>query len=160
MDVRNSRSPLGCAAVLIGVAGLAYACGPDRFRGASSCAPPALEFHVGFSTRQTGGCAGVYGYLGLVKLKTGRVLTAEVPGSRPAGPLPESSAPAVVSVVSRSSNGHTEKLKAVAEGAADLIVRTPICHEEDFVTTPSPRFVGSKAVSGPCRVLRIEVTGG
>jgi hypothetical protein len=97
----------------------------------------------------------MYRYLGLVKLDVGDAITDEIPQRRPRGALPESS----VSVVSRSSNGRRETLKAVAKGTADLIVRTPVCQPRYFVTTPSPQVDASKAASGPCRIMQVEVTG-
>jgi hypothetical protein len=101
----------------------------------------------------------MYGYLGLVKLKVGDIIAAKIPRSRPSGALPESSAPEVVSAVSRSSNGREEKLKATAKGTASLVVQTPLCRPENFLATPSPQVVGSKVASGPCRIMQVEVSG-
>jgi hypothetical protein len=88
------------------------------------------------------------------------VIKAETPRPHRPGVLPESSAPAVVSMVARFSHERAERLQAVAQGTADLIVCTPLCPPQNFVTTPSPRVGGSKAVSGPCRIMRVEVAGG
>jgi hypothetical protein len=158
MDLRILRSPASVLAVLMSLASTVCACGPSRFQGASTCAPPRLTVRVGSSAHEAGSCAGMYRYLGLVKLEVGDAITAEIPQPRPPGALPESSAPGVVAVVSRASNGRKETLKAVGKGTAVLIVRTPVCQPRYFVTTPSPQVVGSKAASGPCRIMQVEVT--
>jgi hypothetical protein len=154
MNVRTLRLSAGLATALMLMASVS-ACA-----GASSCAPSMLTIRIGFSSRESGSCAGVYGYLGVTRMKVGGSLTADIPRSRELGALrlPESSDPAVVSVISRSANGHHEKLRAIAKGTATLIIRTPLCPPEHFVATPSPRFVGSQAVAGPCRILRIVVS--
>src|SRR3954471_2371098 len=157
MQVTVSRWRMAPVALLV-LAATACGCGHGRV-GGSSCAPPTLEIKVGSSTQEAVGCAGVYLYLGLVKVRVGDVIKAQTPRSHRPGVLPESSAPAVVSMGARSSHGRAERLQAVAKGTADLIVRTPLCPPQNFVTTPSPRVVGTKAVSGPCRIMRVEVAG-
>lgn len=150
-------SPTCTAAIVLLFGGLACACRTGG--GGYSCAPPMMTIRIGSSSREAGSCPGMYRYLGTAQVKTGDTITVDIPRSRhlsiPA--LPDSSNPAVVAVVSRSTNGHHEKLKARTAGTASLIVRTPLCRPENFVTTPSPRIVGSKTASGPCRIMRIGV---
>jgi hypothetical protein len=159
MSRNASRSP-ACAAALVFLLGaVTGACGAHQ--GASSCAPPMLTIEVGSSSREAGSCPGVYRDLGTVRVKVGAVITAKA-HTPDGGPpvLPESTDAAVVAAVSRSANGYHEKLKARAAGTTTLIVRTPLCPPQNFVTTPSPRVVGSKTESGPCRIMRIDVTPG
>ncbi|GAB3969998.1 hypothetical protein GCM10029978_042470 [Actinoallomurus acanthiterrae] len=136
-------------------------CEDGAERGASSCSPPMLTLKIGSSTRQLGSCAGQYQDLGSTTLKPGGTITADIPRSRRLGALalPQSSAPAVVAIVSRTPDGRHERFRAMAPGAAVLLVRTPFCSPPNWAGTPSPPG-DSEVPWGLCRVLHVDVTGG
>jgi hypothetical protein len=145
--------------VAILLLGAVCACDAGASRGWSSCAPPLLTLRIGSSSRHVGSCAGQYQDLGSVKLTMGDTITADIPRTHDLGAvaLPQSGAPAIVAVVSRSADGRHERLRAIVPGPAALFVRTPFCSPPNWVNTPSPP-AGSAVPWGLCRILHIDVT--
>jgi hypothetical protein len=85
MDLRTLRSRASVLAALTLMASAICACDPGGHQGASTCAPPRLTVRVGSTRHEAGSCAGMYRYLGLVKLDVGDAITAEIPQRRPRG---------------------------------------------------------------------------
>jgi hypothetical protein len=154
MNVKTACLYLAAGAVLLGPG---LACGD---RDVSSCAPAALTIHAGDLSGNVGGCAGRYTSLGTAKPKIGSMITVSIYHDRKTteATLPRSTAGQVVSSVSRSADGRTEKFRVVGPGTADLVVPTLLCPEKYVIGTAGPR----KPTEPPdylCQVLHVEVAG-
>jgi hypothetical protein len=155
MTMSRSRTTTVALIVAVVLASSLCACDVASPR-VTSCGPPLLVLHIGSSSRPDGSCAGQYGDLGWVRLKVGDTITADIPRGSGSVALPQSDAPAIVTALSRSANGRHERFRAVAPGAATLVVRTPFCSPPNVVTTPTPSSM-SAAPRVLCRVLHINV---
>jgi hypothetical protein len=153
-NVRAACLGLAAGAALLGPG---LACGD---RDVSSCAPAALTIHAGDISGDVGGCAGRYTSLGTAKPKIGSMITVSIHHDRKTkeATLPRSTAGRVVSSVSRSADGRTEKFRVVGPGTADLVVPTVLCPEKYVIGMATP----GRSPGPPdhlCQVLHVEVAG-